>query len=364
MAALPRPSRSDDPFFSLRCAIGVTAGLALIEPLALNPGMILPSMLVSLFCGQRGPYRPVSSIMTAAILAVLIWTIFGLCVLTQGMPAVQFVALLAVCYGALYLLLRTGNQLGVMVLVFTSMIGVLFGNSRAGAEAMRDAFTVTAVVSALLIPLLNLLLPPRRDAAPIPPPPPPALERPGLHALLRLAVLAPVLLAFLAGAPVSGLIFMIIVALVLGYPTRDAQRTQGRERILSTVQGGLVGIVVLVLFTLQAQFPVLLLLVLLAALWFTERMVAGPRSANTYQLGLSVLAVIVSGATLGTHPLETATTRLLLTIGGAAFGLAALSLLEWAFAPAGRACSGTGQDTPTPQPSASASASAMPRPSG
>lgn len=331
---MPRPSCADDPYFSLRCALGITLSLALIEPLAVNPGMILPSMLVSLFCGQRGPYSPVSSIVTGLMLMTLIWLIFGLCVLTQGLPAVQFVSLMAVCYGALYLLLRTGNQLGVMLLMFTSMIGVLFGTSRAVAETMRDAFTVTAIVSAMLIPLLNILLPPRADAAVPPPPPPPEIERPGIHALLRLAVLAPVVLAFLAGvAPSSGLIFLIIAALVLAYPTRQAQRIEGRERILSTLQGGGAAIVILMLFTLQAQFPILLLLVFLAVLWFTERMMAGPATANTYQLALSALAVIVAGATVNTHPLETAMTRLLLTLGGAAFGLAALSLLEWAAEP-------------------------------
>jgi hypothetical protein len=43
--------------------------------------------------------------------------------------------------------------------------------SRAGAEAMRDAFTIIAVVSAVLIPRHLLLLPPCRDAAARPPPP-------------------------------------------------------------------------------------------------------------------------------------------------------------------------------------------------
>lgn len=333
MAALPRPSRTDDPWFGPRCAIGVTVGFALIEPLGVNPGMILPAMLVSLLCGQRGPYSPIRSVATAAILVTLIWTIFGLCVLTQGLPAVQFVVLLAVCYGALYLLLRAGNQLGVMVLLFASMIGVLFGNARAGAEAMRDAFTITAVVSAVLIPLLNLLLPPRADAAPLPPPPPPELERPGLHAMLRLAALAPVLLAFLAGAPSSALIFLIMAALVLALPTRQAGRTEGRERIVSTVQGGLAGVLILMLFTVQAHFAVLLLLVLLASLRFTDRMVRGPGTANAYQLALSAMAMIVSGATVDTHPLESAATRFLLTVTGVAFGLLALWLLERALAP-------------------------------
>jgi hypothetical protein len=293
-------------------------------------------MLVSLLCGQRGPYSPMKSIITAVMLVVLIWLIFGLCVLTQGMPGVQFVALLLVCYGALYLLMRTGNQLGVMVLLFTAIVGVLFGSSRAAAEAMRDAFTITAIVSAVLIPLLNLLMPPRVGVAAPPPPPPPELARPAFHALLRLAVLAPVLLAFLAGAPTSGLIFLVLVALVLAYPTRQARHTEGWERSISTLQGGLAGVSILVLFTFQAQFPVLLLLVLLAALWFTGRMVSGRGTANTYQLALSVVVVIVSGATVDTHPMETAMTRLALTVTGAAFGLAALSLLEHAFGQADR----------------------------
>jgi hypothetical protein len=124
-----------------------------------------------------------------------------------------------------------------------------------------------------------------------------------------------VLLAFLTGAPASGLIFLIVVALVLAYPTRQARWTEGWERSISTVQDGLAGVLILVLFTFQAQFLVLLL-VLLAALWFTGRMVTGPGTANTYQLALSVLAVIVSGATVDAHPLETAMTRLMLTIRG------------------------------------------------
>lgn len=227
MAAATRPSSVDDPYFSLRCALGITIGFVMIEPLMLNPGMVLPAMLVSLFCGQRGLYSPLGSVVTAVMLAGLIWLIFALCVLTQGMPVVPFLVILSVCYGAFYLLLRTDNPLGVMLLIFTTMISVMFGQSRVAAEAMRDAFTVTAGVSALLIPLLNLLLPPRSDAAVPPPPPPPSIQRLGPQALLRLIVLAPVLLAFLTAAPPSGLIFLIIVGLVLAYPTREARQTEG-----------------------------------------------------------------------------------------------------------------------------------------
>jgi hypothetical protein len=328
MVAAPRPSRRDDPWFSLRCALGITAALALIEPLGVNPSMILPAMLVSLLRGQRGPYTPVKSIVTAVILVVLIWLIFGLCVLTQGMPAVQFLTLLMLCYGALYLLLRTGNPLGVMLLIFTALVGVLFGNSRAGAEAMRDAFTITAVVSAVLIPLLNLLLPPRPDAAAPPPPPPPVLERPGFHALLRLAVLAPVLLAFLAGAPTSGLIFLIVVALVLAYPTRQARQTEGWERSISTVQGGLAG----------GADPGAVHLPGAVSGAAAARAPGGtvvhrpdgerPRHGQHLPTGSLRAGCDRVGRDRGHSSPGNGHTRLMLTIAGAAFGLTALSLLE------------------------------------
>ncbi|RKK03028.1 hypothetical protein EBE87_25390 [Pseudoroseomonas wenyumeiae] len=332
MAAAPRPSRHDDPFFSLRCALGITIGFLLIEPLKIEPGMILPSLLVSLLCGQRGPYTPVKTVIGMAIVTLLIWLVFALCVLTQGMLAVQFLTLLGICYLAFYVLARSGNALGIMLLISTVMIGAMFGQSRLAAEAMRDAFTATAAVSALLIPCLNLLLPPRVDAAALPPPPPPEVERPALQALLRLVVLAPVLLAFQTIASPSDLIFVIMLALVLAYPTRQAQRTEARERISSTLLGGAAAVVILLAFTVQAHFLILLGLVFLAALFFAERMIAGRASANTYQLGPSVLAVIVAGVTVDVHPLETAATRLSLTMAGVASGLGLLSLLEWVFA--------------------------------
>ncbi|MFZ6765089.1 FUSC family protein [Pseudoroseomonas sp. WGS1072] len=332
MSAAPRPSRRDDPLFSLRCALGIAIGFLLIEPLKVDPGMVLPSLLVSLLCGQRGPYTPVKTLVGMAFVTLLIWLVFALCVLTQGMLAVQFLTLLGICYLAFYLLVRSGNPLGVMLLVFTVMIGAMFGQSRLAAEAMRDAFTATAAVSALLIPCLNLLLPPRTDATTPTALSPPAVERPALQALLRLAILAPVLLAFQTIASPSDLIFVIMLALVLAYPTRQAQRTEARERISSTLLGGAAGLLILVIFTFQTHFPILLGLVFLAALIFAERMIAGRASANTYQLGLSVVAVIVAGATVDVHPLETAATRLSLTMAGVIFGLSLLSLLEWVFA--------------------------------
>lgn len=333
MAALPRPDPLVDPHFALRSAIGITLTYALVEPLGVAPANILPAMAVSQICSQRGDYTPGKTLAGAVVTVAILWGIYGVAILVREEMMVFVCVVMAILYGAFYVLLRTGNPLAILVLVFTTLLSVLAVDSVAAAEAMRDAFTVTSVVTAILVPLLKLLLPARQSGSPAAAPAAasPGEARTGLQALLRLLALAPILLGLWFVFPRSGIIAPIMACMVLAYPTRAAQRIEAFERLTATLLGGTASLAILLLFSWQAHFPVLFLLIFLVALWFTRRMVDGPSSANTYQVGLTVIAGLVSAGMTSTHPMQDAVQRLVLTFLGTGMALGGLILLESLF---------------------------------
>lgn len=333
MAALPRPDPLVDPHFALRSSIGITLTYALVEPLGVAPASILPAMAVSQLCSQRGDYAPSKAFAGAVVTVAILWAIYAVAILVREEMMVFVCVILAILYGAFHVLLRTGNPLAILVLVFTTLLSVLAVDSVAAAEAMRDAFTVTSVVTAILVPLLNLLLPVRQVGSPAAAPkaPPFGEAQAGLQAMLRLLALAPILLGLWFVFPPSGTIVPIMACMVLAYPTRDAQRVEAFERLTATLLGGTVSLAILLLFSWQAHFPVLFLVIFLVALWFTGRMVDGPASVNTYQVGLTVIAGLVSAGMTSTHPMQDAVQRLVLTFLGTGVALGGLIFLESLF---------------------------------
>ncbi|MDX7953547.1 FUSC family protein [Lichenihabitans sp. Uapishka_5] len=335
MTALPRPDTTLDPHFALRCAIGITLTYVLVEPLGVQPASILPAMAVSQICSQRGDYSPSKTFVGAVITIAIIWMTFGVTTLVREEMLVFVSVILAILYGAFYFLLRTGNPLAILVIIFTTLLSVLSAESPAAAEAMRDAYTVTSIVTALLVPVLNLVLPVSRvDASPAAVAAAPAGDpQAGMQALLRVLALAPILFGLWFVFPPSDVIMPIMACLVLAYPTRSAQRTETFERLTATMLGGVISLAILLLFSWQAQFPALYLLIFLVALWFTRRMVTGPASVNTYQVSLTVIAGLVSTGMTSSHPMQDAVQRLVLTFGGTAMALAGLvflaSILVW-----------------------------------
>lgn len=333
MAALPRPDPLVDPHFAIRSAIGITLTYALVEPLGVAPASILPAMAVSQICSQRGDYAPGRTLVGAVATVAILWAIYGVTILVREQMLAFVGVVMAILYGAFHVLLRTGNPLAILVLVFTTLLSVLAVDSVAAAEAMRDAFTVTSVVTAILVPLLNLLLPVRQTGSPAAAPTAqsPGDARAGLQALLRLLALAPILFGLWFVFPSSGIIVPIMACMVLAYPTRDAQRVEAFERLTATLLGGTASLAILLLFSWQAHFPVLYLVIFLVALWFTGRMVDGPSSVNTYQVGLTVIAALVSAGMTSTHPMQDAVQRLVLTFLGAGMALGGLIFLESLF---------------------------------
>lgn len=338
----PRPTLADDPLFAIRTAAGVTLSIALADFLNVSPPIIVPALLVSLLAGQRGAFNPGKVLGGAAVIIVLAWVAAELAAATRHEMFVFITVMLAVNYFAFYFLMKTGNQLGIMLLVLPNLLGLLSLGPLEGLYAMRDAFTSTALISAVLIPVLYLVLPPRTRVIYEPEPYTPDVERPEVQALLRLMVLAPLLLAFYLFVDMANMIYLIIAILVLAYPEREHQRTQARERILGTALGGVVAMAIVVVFSYMAHMAVLACVLFLGGLWFASRMVSGPLSANTYQVGYSVMAVLAVNSLTTSNPLEAGFERLMLTIGGATAALGFLALLEGLFLPRDRDLISTG----------------------
>lgn len=329
----PRPTLADDPLFAIRTAAGVTLAVALADFLGTVPPMIVPALMVSLLAGQRGAFNASKVVGAAVVIVVLAWLSTEVVIVARYGMFVFITAMLAINYFAFFFLMKTGNQLGIMLVVFPNLLGLLSLDSSQSAYAMRDAFIETALISLGVIPVLYLVFPAKTRVIFAPEPYTPDVERPEMQALLRLAVLGPLLLAFYLFVDISNLIYLIIAILVLAYPERQHQRLQARERIIGTALGGFVAMAIVIVFSLTAHAAVLLCLLFLGGLWFSSRMVSGPLTANTYIVGYSVMAVLAVNSLTTSNPLEAGLERLLLTIGGAAAALTLLALLEGAFLP-------------------------------
>lgn len=327
MYVAPRPNAQDDPLFAVRMATMVAASFALIpfvQP-ALPP--LLVALPAGLMAGMRKSFDPAKAFGGPIAFLVMTWIISTLVFLFQPMQMVLVLLIGVLYFLGFYLVQKTGNPIGMLLLIVTALMSIMGMNSLEAMRLMRDGFTEACIVAAILIPLVYAVFPPvsreRLVEQHVPSTAPHALS-----ALIRTAVLLGISLWLYTVIDPSNIILAIAPVFVLVFPTRETFLAEAWERSFATILGAAMAGLILFGVRLSAHFELLLGYAFLAALFLASRMMSGRHPAMVYQFALSVMVALTAGALSTQEPGYAAMTRIVLTLLGAVGAAYATALLE------------------------------------
>jgi len=332
MYVVPRPDLNDDPLHAVRLASMAVAAFALIPFVQPAIPPLLVALPVGLMAGMRKAFDPKKAFGGPIAFIVMVWVMSTIVSLTQPLQFLLIAVMGVLYFLGFYLIQKTGNPMGMLLLVVTVLMSVMGMSSTAALEVMRDGFTEACIVAAILIPLLYLIFPPaaKENLVEV------YTQSPGPHAasaLIRAVVLLVMSFWLYAVIDMSNLMLAVAATFVLVFPTQETFFAEAKERTVATGLGACAAGLILFALTFNAHLPVLLALIFLAGLFFGSRMMRGHYPGMVYQFAFSVTVSLVAGALSTQEPGYAAMSRTLLTLAGAAAAAFATAALEAIFLP-------------------------------
>ncbi|MDN5786176.1 FUSC family protein [Pseudorhodobacter sp.] len=327
MYVTPRPDLHDDPLYALRlAAIGTLAyaAIPLLDP-ALPP--IIAALPVGLIAAQRKAFNLMKAVAGPIAMIVMAYAMTWLVELLRPMPLVYTGAMWLAYFAGFRMILQSGAQAGMLIVVMVVLMSVMGMNGSATVETMRDGFVQASLVALVIGPMVYLLFPARTVEQHVDDPTP-ATGNVTLGAAIRATVLLVFSFWLYAVMQPSDMMMAIIAAMVLVFPTRHAVFFEAFQRIRATFYGSAVALVTLWLFTLSPHLPILLGLIFLGGLWCGSRMLHGTQPSMVYQYAFSVALALIAGALSTQDPGYAVFTRIVLTLIGALAAAMAVALLD------------------------------------
>ena len=108
---------------------------------------------------------------------------------------------------------------------------------------------------------------------------------------------------------------------------------EARQRMVATLLGAAMALLLLFCFTIVGNLSVMVLLLFLAGLYFGTRMMTGREPPMVYQFGFSAMLALVGGSLTSSEPGYAVLTRVVLTLAGAMAAVLLTALLEALFVP-------------------------------
>lgn len=327
MYVTPRPNARDDPLFAVRLAfIGMMAYAAI--PL-LNPALppIIAALPVGLIAAQRKAFNLGKAVGGPIAMIVMAYAFTWIVETLRPMPLVYIGAMWLAYFAGFRMILQTGAQAGMLIVVIAVLMSVMGMHGSATVEALRDGFFQASLVALVLGAVAYLLFPAATREQHVDEPVP-SSGNVTLGAAIRATVLMGLSFWLYAVMQPSDMMMAVIAAMVLVFPTRNAVWSEARQRIRATVYGGAVAVAILACFVFSQHLSILLGLIFLGGLWFGSRMMAGPHPSMVYQYGFSVTMSLIAGA-LSTQDAGYAIfTRIVLTLIGALAAALTVAFLD------------------------------------
>lgn len=328
MFVAPRPTVEDDPLFAVRLAIvpvaGFIIGMLLRSPMA----VIYPTMMLGMLAGNRKAFNIGRVVAAPVMFSAAIWVMSFVVLALQGIPTLLVVVMGLLYFAAFYLIQRTGNGFGMLIIAGGVMMSVMGLGSYQAMDYLRVEMSKAAISSAVVAPFLYWLLPPRtREIAVdvyVPADPHQRVQKSAIRAVVLLGLSA----YLIAVLDFSNMMLAVGAMFVLVFPTRATLWSEAAERSFSTLLGGVLGLAVLALLSVSAHLAVLLASVFLSTLWLTQKMMTGRLQPMVYQYAASVMISLVGSAIASSEPGFAFIQRAILTLLGAVASAFAVSLLE------------------------------------
>ncbi len=328
MYVAPRPLAADDPLFAVRLAAATSLAYALALWLRPAMPMIAPALTAGIIASMRGRFDAKKAVGGPLTMALMMWLMAMLVTLLRPYPAVMIGVIGGIYTLAYTLILRTGNPIGMLILVASSLMSIMGLNSVAGMDFLRDVFVEGAAVALAVIPLRYALLPPATSVPAVEVYPAGTGGRFVLRGAIRGCVLLLLTYWLYAVVDESNMTLAIAAIFVMVFPARERQWDEARQRIRATVFGGALALGILAALSFNAHLINLLILVFLGALLLGQRMLGDRHPPMVYQYALSAMVAIVGAAQGAKAALETTLLRIMLTLVGAVSAAMLTALLE------------------------------------
>lgn len=327
MYVTPRPDYVEDPDYGLR--LGLTGMLAYGAAAVLNPALppIVAALPVGLIAAQRKAFDPGKLIGGVIAMIIFPWLMTWVVETLRPMPWVYFVAMWGLYFTGFLMILKTGAQAGMLIVVITVLFSIMGMHGNATVEALRDGFVQASLVSLVVGVLVYLALPAHTQDRHVDDPKPGGGD-PVIGAMIRATVLLFLSFWLYAVMQPSDMMMAVIAAMVLVFPTRRAVFSEAMQRVRATLYGAAAAAVILSVFVLSQHLAIALGMIFLAGLWLGQKMLFGPHPSMVYQYAYSVALALVAGALSTQDASYAAFTRVVLTLVGAFSAALMVALLD------------------------------------
>ena len=302
--------------------------LLIALPLETPLPAIAATLPMGLIASMRKAFLPLRALLSPIIFMVFIFFMECLIGLTRPMPLVLLSCVMLIYFVAYYLILSSGNGLGLLILVVAVLSSTMGMYSLDALDFLNESFYLSCFCTLLLLPLLYWVFPARTRDIMVEDFTPAIGGEYFKRALIRRVVLMILSLWLYTVLDVSNLIYAIVAVFVTVFPTRKMLYRELRERIISTLFGSACALLLLGIFYMVSHLPILLLLLALAGLFFGDRMMHGSQPPMVYQFAFSVMLALTVGALSVQAPWDATLLRIGLTILGAISAVVLTSVLE------------------------------------
>ena len=328
MFITPRPSYHDDPLFAVRVAlmpiIGFLMAMAMGSPLP----MLYPTMMFSLLAANRRAFNPARVFAAPIMFGAVIWIMSGVVLALQGLPMLLVLVMGLIFFAAFYLIQMTGSPVGLLIIVSGVLMSVMGLGSYPSMVYLRAELTKAAMCSAVVIPVLYMLLPPKTTEVMVDVMGPSFDYGWATRAAIRTAVLLGYAVYLYTFLDFSNMMLAVAGMFVLVQSTRQSIWAEAGQRSFSALVGGGLGLAILSIMVVAGHVAVLLCLIFLAVLWLGHKMATGRLPSMAYQDAASVMLSLVFSALASSEPSFAFVQRAGLTMMGTLFAALVVSILD------------------------------------
>ncbi len=328
MYVTPPPIRHEDPYYALR--LGLTGVLAYLAVAILNPALppLIAALPIGLIAAQRKAFNPLRAFAGPIAMIVMVGVFSTLVEVLRPLPAVYLTVVWLVYFLGYYLILKTGAQAGMLLIVVMVLMSVMGMHGNVILHNMRDGFMQAAIVTLLITPIVFALFPPKTQERHVNKPSP--IDKPVIvGALIRATVLLGLSFWLYAVMTPSDMMLAVIAAMVIVFPTRESVFFEARQRVMATAYGAATAAICLSIFVVSPHLLIILGMIFLAGIYFGTKMLDSDKPSMIYQYAFSVSLALIAGSLASQDASYAIYTRLMLTLTGALLAALATAILDW-----------------------------------
>lgn len=304
--------------------IGIMLAMFLRSPLP----MIYPTLMFSLIATNRKAFNPGRVFGAPIVFGGALWIMSGIFLALQGLPVALVLVMGLIFFMAFYMIQKTGTSFGMLIIVAGVLMSIMGLGSYPAMAYLRAEMTKAAICSAIVIPVLYMLLPPQSQETHVDDAAPSFDYGWATRAAIRAVVMMAYAVYLYTIIDFSNMMLAVAGMFVLVHSTRQSIWREAGQRSFSVVLGGTLGMIILSTMLVVGHLSVLLCLTFLVTLWMGHKMMSGRLPSMAYQDAASVMISLVGSGLATSEPGFAFLQRAVLTILGTIAAALVVSILD------------------------------------